>query len=76
MNAGNGLDPATGIFQAPRPGVYHFTFHALTQDGRATYVKIVHNGKNVGGTYRRHEGEGDENHETNINVSFVVDLYC
>jgi hypothetical protein len=33
------------------------------------FPKIVHNGKNVGGAYRRHEGEGDESHEANINVS-------
>ena len=70
VNTGNAFDPETGIFRAPRSGIYSFTFHALTQDGRATYVKLVHNGKNVGGTYRRHEGEGDENHDVNANVSF------
>ena len=69
VNSGNGFDPATGIFRAPKSGIYLFSFHALTQDGRATYVKIVHNGKNVGGAYRRHEGEGDETHEVNSNVS-------
>ena len=28
----------------------------------ATYVKIQRNEENVGGAYRRHEGEGDEMH--------------
>ena len=30
----------------------------------ATYVKIQRNEENVGGAYRRHEGEGDEMHAT------------
>lgn len=92
---GNGFDPVSGAFTAPRSGVYVFNFHALTQvyfckvnfanwknaynlkkifkyqDGRATYVKVVHNGKNVAGAYRRHEGEGDESSPGSVNVSLA-----
>ncbi len=38
VNLGNGFDPVTGAFKAPRPGVYVFNFHALTQ---VTYFKSV-----------------------------------
>ncbi len=68
VNAGHGLNISSGLFTAPYPGTYAFNFHALTRDGTATYVKIMKNGRNVGGAYRRHEGEGDETHETNQSV--------
>ena len=29
----------------------------------------MHNGRNVGGAYRRHAGEADENHEESLHVS-------
>ena len=53
-------------FKAPVGGIYSFSFHGLTQDGTATYVKLVHkkadeeNWDNVAGTYRRHEKEDEE----------------
>ena len=71
VNIGGAFDPDTGKFIAPVKGVYSFTFHGLTQDGTATYIKIIQNGRNVAGAYRRHEGEGDEEHESL--VSFFPD---
>ena len=57
------------MFTAPIAGAYAFHFHALTRDGTATYIKFMHNGRNVGGAYRRHAGEADENHEESLHVS-------
>ena len=57
------------MFTAPIAGAYAFHFHALTRDGTATYIKLMHNGRNVGGAYRRHAGEADENHEESLHVS-------
>ena len=71
VNHGHGLNISTGVFTAPIAGVYAFHFHALTRDGTATYIKIMHNGRNIGGAYRRHEGEADENHES-LRVSPVM----
>jgi len=64
VNVGDAFNVTTGFFTAPYAGIYGFNFHALTRDGSATYVKIQRNEENVGGAYRRHEGEGDETHET------------
>merc|ERR1719270_1906349 len=66
VNVGGGFDPKSGMFKAPVGGIYSFSFHGLTQDGTATYVKLVHrkadeeNWDNVAGTYRRHEKEDEE----------------
>lgn len=66
VNHGNGLNPETGVFTAPHKGIYVFSFHALTHDGSPTYCKIVHNGRNAGGTYRRHQANNDENSQFNV----------
>merc|ERR1719415_500387 len=69
VNIGGAMDPDSGMFKAPVPGVYSFSFHGLTQDGTATYVKLVHRKmdetewENVAGTYRRHEKEEDDENE-------------
>ena len=43
-------------------GHFHEVLISKNDFFSATYVKIQRNEENVGGAYRRHEGEGDEMH--------------
>ena len=55
VNLGNGLNPTTGIFTAPKPGFYFFQFQALADDGKASFITIQHNGEVVSSSYRKEE---------------------
>ena len=46
-NDGLGLDVSTGLFVAPRKGLYAFHFRAVTDDGSSTNVKLMHNDNQV-----------------------------
>ena len=47
VNNGLGLDVATGLFIAPRKGLYAFHFRAVTDDGSLTHVKLMKNDSRV-----------------------------
>ena len=51
-NDGLGLIPSSGLFITPKTGLYAFHFHAVTNDGTGTYVKLMHNETQVAATYR------------------------
>ena len=47
VNDGLGLDVSTGLFVAPRKGLYAFHFRTVTDDGSSTNVKLMHNDNRV-----------------------------
>ena len=51
-NDGLGLIPSSGLFITPKTGLYVFHFRAVTNDATGTYVKLMHNEKQVAATYQ------------------------
>ena len=55
VNIGNALDLKTGVFTAPVPGVYFFSFDAYS-DSHEGRVHLQKNGVNVGQSYDYNRG--------------------
>jgi hypothetical protein len=51
LNSGSAYNGKTGIFTAPRDGIYSFTWTILTQPGYRFDTEIVLNGNIVGYSY-------------------------
>lgn len=60
-NIGNGYDSSTGIFTAPRQGVYHFTAYAVSVSGKHFYFRLLHNSELTARSYVTGDG-----HKTGI----------
>merc|ERR1711910_314259 len=57
-NAGGGMDPDTGVFNAPVGGSYMFVFHIATHDNKKALLSIRLNGEEVASVF-------DQNHKDN-----------
>ncbi|CAC5419036.1 unnamed protein product [Mytilus coruscus] len=55
-NIGNGYDPSTGIFTAPRQGVYHISAVVMSEDGKSLHLQVKHNSKHTAGSYVTGDG--------------------
>jgi len=57
-NVGGGMDPDTGLFNAPVGGSYLFVFHIATHDNKKALLSIRLNGEEVASVF-------DQNHKDN-----------
>ncbi|XP_052087254.1 multimerin-2-like [Mytilus californianus] len=55
-NIGNGYDPSTGIFTAPRQGVYHISAAVISANGKSLYLQVKHNSEYTAGSYVTGDG--------------------
>ncbi|VDI65294.1 Hypothetical predicted protein [Mytilus galloprovincialis] len=50
-NVGNGYEPSTGIFTAPRTGLYHITAVVMSPSGRNLSLRLYRNKSMLSGSY-------------------------
>lgn len=51
MNIGNGMNLKSGVFTAPKAGIYHFAFSGLKSATGAVWVYLRLNGTNIAATH-------------------------
>ncbi len=56
MNEGGGLNGSSGVFRAPKPGIYRFLFHGVKawDHSAPLHILLRVNGVNVGNAYAHH----------------------
>ncbi|XP_056016180.1 complement C1q tumor necrosis factor-related protein 3-like [Ostrea edulis] len=70
LNSGSAYDGNTGIFTAPRDGIYSFTWTIMTIPGSTFHTEIVINGKLVGYNYA--DGKNGSSHFESSSATAMI----
>ena len=56
LNIGRAMNMATGVFTAPKPGIYRFLFHGTKSylQAASLHIDLRVNGVNIGNAYAHH----------------------
>ena len=68
VNRGQGYNPSTGVFTAPRKGLYHFSCLILGHNGHAAYYQLNKNGA------RYTNGYSTKGAHTSSTISSLVEM--
>merc|ERR1711962_529517 len=60
-NVGGGMDPDTGVFNAPVGGSYMFVFHIATHDNKKALLSIRLNGEEVASVFDQNNKDNHKN---------------
>lgn len=69
VNIGNAMNPKSGEFKVPEPGLYLFLLTCCTFDMKKCLLSIRKNGKDVANIF---DQDGMENRVTDVSVSLII----
>merc|ERR1712154_507128 len=72
VNVGGGMDPDTGIFNAPMGGSYLFVFHIATHDNKKALLSIRLNGEEVASVFDQNHKDNHKNSMAGTNILINV----
>lgn len=75
LNIGNAMNTASGVFTAPKDGIYHFHFSLYGNVGAASHVWIRLNGGNIGRTYVHDYDVGTVQSTLQLKQGDQIDLF-